>query len=68
MVNCLVVNCHNTYKSTKRKGVSFHKLHENENLKKIWQAKINRKDGLPKPTNYYVYSDHYIEEDFERNI
>ena len=28
MVNCLVVSCHNTYKNTKRKGVSFHKLPE----------------------------------------
>ena len=28
MVNCLVVSCHNTYKNTKRKGVSFHKLSE----------------------------------------
>ena len=30
MVNCLVVNCHNTYKNTKGKGVSFHKLPVNE--------------------------------------
>ena len=44
MVNCLVVNCHNTYKNTKGKGVSFHKLPVNKNLKKIWPAKIKRED------------------------
>ena len=38
MVNCLVVNGHNTYKNTKGKGVSIHKLFENENLEKIWLA------------------------------
>ena len=68
MVNCLVVNCHNTYKNTKGKGVSFHKLPVNENLKKIWLAKIKREDALPKPENCYVCSDHFIKDDFKRNI
>ena len=45
MVNRLVGNCHNT----KGKRVSFQKLPENENLKKIWPVKIKRKDSLPKP-------------------
>ena len=68
MVNCLVVNCYNTYKNTKGKGVSFHKLPVNENLKKIWLAKIKREDALPKPENCYVCSDHFIKDDFKRNI
>ena len=66
MVNCLVVSCHNTYKNTKRKGVSFHKLPEN--LKKIWLAKIKSEDALPKPKNSDVCSDHFIKDDFKRNI
>ena len=68
MVNCLVVNCHNTYKNTKGKGVSFHKLPVNENLKKIWLAKIKREDALPKLESCYVCSDHFIKDDFKRNI
>ena len=68
MVNCLVVNCHNTYKNTKGKGESFHKLPENGNLKKIWLAKIKREDAIPKPENCYVCSDHFIKDDFKWNI
>ena len=49
MVECLVANCHNTYKNKEGKGESFHKLPEHENLKKIWLAKIKREGGLPKP-------------------
>ena len=66
MVNCLVVSCHDTYKNTKGKGVSFHKLPEN--LKKNWLAKIKSEDALPKPKNCEVYSDHFIKDDFKRNI
>ena len=66
MVNCLVVSCHNTYKNTKRKGVSFHKLPKN--LKKIWLAKIKSEDALPKPKNSDVCSDHFIKDDFKQNI
>ena len=66
MVNCLVVSCHNTYKDIKRKGISFHKLPEN--LKKIWLAKIKSEDTLPKPKNSVVCSDHFIKDDFKRNI
>ena len=68
MVECLVANCHNTYKNKEGKGESFHKLPEHENLKKIWLAKIKREGGLPKPENCYVCSDHFIEEDLKRNI
>ena len=66
MVNCLVVSFHNTYKNTKRKGVSFHK--PPENLKKIWLTKIKSKDALLKPKNSDVCSDHFIKDDFKRNI
>ena len=66
MVNYLVVSCHNTYKNTKRKGVSFHKLPEN--LKKIWLAKFKSEDALLKPKNSDVCSYHFIKDDFKRNI
>ena len=41
---------------------------KNLNLKKIWLAKIKRDDGLLKPKNCYVCSDHFIEEDFKQDI
>ena len=68
MVNFLVGYCHNAHKNTEGKGVNFHKLPKNENLKKIWSAKVKREDGLPKPEKCYFCSDHFIEEDFKGNI
>ena len=44
MVNFLVGYCHNTHKNTEGKGVNFHKLPKNENLKKIWSAKVKREE------------------------
>lgn len=62
MVHCLVVGCHNT------KDVSYHILPEDEQLRKMWLAKIKRDGKLPKPENCHVCSDHFNPEDFKRDL
>ena len=67
MVYCMAVGCNNDARRTKGKGISYHSLPKNEQLRKEWLAKINRVN----PTiskNSFVCSDHFTPECFETNL
>ena len=65
MVYCMAFGCTNDSRNTK--NISYHKLPDNNELKKVWLVKISRED--PKISkNSVLCSEHFEQDCFERDL
>ena len=65
MVHCCVPECINH--STKKSGISYHRIPKDKGLQKAWIARI-RRDNLPPLQNCYVCSEHFTDDCFETDL
>ena len=65
MVHCCVPAC--TNHSSITKGISYHKIPKDKQLRKSWISRL-RRDNLPPVDNCYVCSDHFEKECFESDL
>ena len=67
MPYCMVPGCTNCSKKTKGSDVSYHRLPNEQQLRKTWLRRI-RRDNLPKANSCYVCSAHFAAECFEGSL
>ena len=65
MIHCCVPEC--IYRSTKKSGISYHRIPKDKGLQKAWIARI-RRDNLPPLQNCYVCSEHFTDDCFETDL
>ena len=69
MPSCSAIGC--TNRSSKESPRSFHQIpsqNRNDALRKKWLHEIKRKGDLPKDKSFYICSDHFTEDCFERDF
>lgn len=67
MVHCCVPDCTNYSSKSSDKGISYHRIPKNKDLRKAWIARV-RRENLPPAENCYVCSEHFTEDCFESNL
>ena len=64
-----LVRC--TNRSTSNKEIQFHKVpsaDKDSNLRKQWLHKIRREGKLPNDKSFYICSDHFQDECYQRDL
>ena len=67
MPYCMVPGCTNCSKKTKGSEISYHRLPNDQYIRKMWLGRI-RRDNLPKPNSCYVCSAHFMPDCFEGSL
>src|SRR5258705_11824602 len=65
---CSVATCQNTRKKTKGKDIAYHVFPKESKLRAIWINYTKRADKHFNPNNARICSEHFIAEDFERDM
>ena len=68
MPSCAAVGCLNHRSKCKEKGITLFSLPKDENLKKLWIAKIKTKRVDPLPKEILLCEEHFSEDQFDKNI
>ena len=71
MPNCSAIGCTNRSNNFPNGEVSFHKIPSEKNNKVIrdqWLHNIRRDGDLPKDSGFYICSNHFQENCFQKNL
>ena len=63
----MVPGCNNCSKKTKGREISFHRLPNDKNLRRMWLSRVGR-ENLPKANSCYVCSTHFTPDCFQNSL
>ena len=67
MPYCMVPGCTNCSKKTKGSDISYHRLPNDQQMRRTWLRRV-RRDNLPKANSCYVCSVHFTPDCFEGSL
>ena len=63
----MVPGCTNRSKKTKGSDISYHRLPNDQNVRRMWLRRV-RRENLPKPNSCYVCNAHFTPDSFEGSL
>ena len=67
MPYCMVPGCTNCSKKTKGSDISYHRLPNDQHIRRAWLGRV-RRENLPKANSCYVCSVHFTPDCFEGSL